>query len=225
MIRSALVIEDDPSIGALVRTYLVRDGFDVAWARTGEEGLAEIERREPGIVVLDVGLPDVDGFEVCRRLRRTSRVPVLFLTARDEEVDRIVGLELGGDDYVTKPFSPRELVARVHAILRRVEEPEPAPLLEAGDVVVDRRARRVTVSGGDVLLRTLEFDLLVALLERNGDVVGRDELLEHVWGLAFPGGTRTVDVHVANLRRKLGRPELIATVRGSGYRAVVPAGA
>jgi DNA-binding response OmpR family regulator len=225
MIRSALVIEDDPSIGALVRTYLARDGFEVAWARAGEEGLAEIERREPGIVVLDVGLPDIDGFEVCRRLRRTSRVPVLFLTARDEEVDRIVGLELGGDDYVTKPFSPRELVARVHAILRRVEEPEPAPLLEAGDVVIDRRARRVSVAGEDVPLRTLEFDLLVALLERNGDVVGRDELLEHVWGLSFPGGTRTVDVHIANLRRKLGRPELIATVRGSGYRAIVPAGA
>jgi DNA-binding response OmpR family regulator len=153
-------------------------------------------------------------------------VPILFLTARDEEVDRIVGLELGGDDYVTKPFSPRELVARVHAILRRVQPaPDEPEVLELGDVVVDRKRRQVRVAGEVVPLRTLEFDLLAELVAKQGEVVSRDELLERVWGLAFPGGTRTVDVHVAQLRRKLGRPELIATVRGAGYRAVEPSAA
>jgi DNA-binding response OmpR family regulator len=146
-----------------------------------------------------------------------------MLTARDEEVDRIVGLELGADDYVTKPFSPREVVARVRAILRRADpEPVQAPVLEIGDVVVDRTRRSVQAAGADVPLRTLEFDLLVALVERVGEVLSRAELLERVWGMTFPGGTRTVDVHVASLRRKLGRPELIATVRGAGYRAVEP---
>ena len=223
MSSRALVIEDDESIGALVRAYLERDGFDVAWARTAAEGLDEIAQNPPEIVLLDIGLPDGDGFDVCRRVRKSSRVPILFLTARDEEVDRIVGLELGADDYVTKPFSPRELVARVHAILRRVQpEPELPDVLELGDVVIDRKRRHVTVAATTVPLRTLEFDLLTALVARRGEVVSRSELLEQVWGLEFPGGTRTVDVHVAQLRRKLGRPELIATVRGAGYRVVEP---
>ena len=226
MSSRALVIEDDEAIGALVRTYLERDGFEVAWARTATAGLEEIERNPPEIVLLDIGLPDGDGFDVCRRVRRTSRVPILFLTARDEEVDRIVGLELGADDYVSKPFSPRELVARVHAILRRVQpEPETPAVLELGDVVIDRKRRHVSVGGTSVALRTLEFDLLVALVARRGEGVSRNELLEQVWGLEFPGGTRTVDVHVAQLRRKLGRPELIATVRGAGYRVVEPTAA
>jgi len=220
--RPALVIEDDEAIGSLVAAYLEREGFDVSWERSGESGLAAVERLDPRIVVLDVGLPDVDGFEVCRRIRREQQTPVLILTARDEEVDRIVGLELGADDYMTKPFSPRELIARVRAILRR-SEPEAPSLLELGDVVVDRRGRTVTVAGEPVALRTLEFELLAALAERPGRVLTRDELLSHVWGTTFPGGTRTIDVHVAQLRKKLGRPDLIATVRGAGYRAVAPA--
>jgi DNA-binding response OmpR family regulator len=221
MSGAALVIEDDAAIGSLVTTYLTREGFDVVWTRTGEEGLDAFAVGDPRFVVLDVGLPDIDGFEVCRRMRRESQTPILFLTARDEEVDRIVGLELGADDYVTKPFSPREVVARVRAILRRVE-PELPPQLELGDVVVDRRTRRVLVGDQPVELRTLEFELLVALLERQDRVVTRAELLQYVWGTSFPGGTRTIDVHVAQLRKKLGRPDLIATVRGSGYRAVAP---
>jgi len=219
----AVVIEDDEAIGALVRTYLEREGFEVAWERTAENGLDLLGRREARMLVLDIGLPDLDGFEVCRRVRRDSRTPILILTARDEEVDRIVGLELGADDYVTKPFSPRELVARIRAILRRAEpDAEATELLELGDVVVDRRRRVVAVAGAPVVFRTLEFDLLAALVERAGEVVSRDELLERVWGLAFPCGTRTVDVHVAQVRKKLGRPELITTVRGAGYRAVEP---
>jgi DNA-binding response OmpR family regulator len=221
MTGPALVIEDDHAIGSLISTYLTHEGFDVVWKRTGNDGLDAFDEAQPRIVVLDVGLPDVDGFEVCRRIRRRSQTPILFLTARDEEVDRIVGLELGGDDYVTKPFSPREVVARVRAILRRVEPAHPA-VLELGDVVVDRQSRSVEVGGDPVELRSLEFELLAALLEQPGRVVTRAELLQYVWGTSFPGGTRTIDVHVAQLRKKLGRPELIATVRGSGYRAVAP---
>jgi DNA-binding response OmpR family regulator len=221
MSRAAVVIEDDDAIGDLVATYLQREGFTVYWERTGEAGIAAVELRGPRIVILDVGLPDVDGFDVCRHIRRDRSTPILILTARDEEVDRIVGLELGADDYMAKPFSPRELIARVRAILRRVE-PESPPILSLGDVVVDRRARAVTVDGEPIALRTLEFELLAALAEQPGRVVTRDELLERVWGTTFPGGTRTIDVHIAQLRKKLRRPDLIATVRGSGYRAVAP---
>ena len=217
----AVVIEDDEAIGGLVTAYLEREGFAVRWERTGGGGLEAVESEDARIVVLDVGLPDVDGFDVCSRLRRESRTPVLMLTARDEEVDRIVGLELGADDYMTKPFSPRELVARVRAILRRTE-PEPQPLHELGDVVIDTRRKVVTVAGEPVQLRTLEFELLAALAETPDRVISRDELLKRVWGTTFPSGTRTVDVHVAQVRKKLGRPDLIATVRGSGYRLRPP---
>ena len=217
----ALVIEDDESIGGLVCAYLEREGFGVRWERTGGSGLDAAQQIDPSIVVLDVGLPDIDGFEVCRRLRQSSRLPILFLTARDDEVDRIVGLELGADDYVTKPFSPRELVARVRAILRRIQ-PDAQPVVEVGDVVLDRRRRTVTVDGRTVTLRTLEFDLLALLAEDPGRAVTRDEILRRVWGTTFPGGTRTVDVHVSQVRKKLDRPDLIATVRGTGYRIVPP---
>ena len=217
----AVVIEDDEAIGGLVTAYLEREGFAVRWERTGGGGLEAVESGDARIVVLDVGLPDVDGFDVCSRLRRESRTPVLMLTARDEEVDRIVGLELGADDYMTKPFSPRELVARVRAILRRTE-PAPQPLHELGDVVIDTRRKVVTVAGEPVQLRTLEFELLAALAETPDRVISRDELLQRVWGTTFPSGTRTVDVHVAQVRKKLGRPDLIATVRGSGYRLRPP---
>jgi DNA-binding response OmpR family regulator len=216
------VIEDDQAIGALVLAYLEQAGFDVVCETTGEDGLDAVERHDPRVVVLDLALPDLDGLEVCRRLRGLGRVPILILTARDEEVDRIVGLELGADDYMTKPFSPRELVARVRAILRRAEpeeEPEESTLIELGDVQLDRRLRQVAVAGATVALRTLEFELLAELAENAGQVVTRDRLLERVWGVAFAGGTRTVDVHVAQLRKKLARPDLIETVRGVGYRA------
>ena len=216
----AVVIEDDEAIGALVVAYLGQAGFDVVCETNGENGLAAVERHDPRVVVLDLALPDLDGLEVCRRLRASRRVPILILTARDEEVDRIVGLELGADDYMTKPFSPRELVARVRAILRRAEpQPEESALIELGDVQLDRRLRRVAVAGSTVALRTLEFELLAELAENAGQVVTRDRLLERVWGVAFAGGTRTVDVHVAQLRKKLARPDLIETVRGVGYRA------
>ena len=216
----AVVIEDDEAIGALVVAYLEQAGFQVVCEQTGEKGLDAVERHDPRVVVLDLALPDLDGLEVCRQLRASGPVPILILTARDEEVDRIIGLELGADDYVTKPFSPRELVARVRAILRRTEPaPEDSGTIELGDVRLDRHERRVAVAGSPVALRTLEFELLAELAENAGQVVTRDRLLERVWGLSFAGGTRTVDVHVAQLRKKLDRPDLIETVRGVGYRA------
>jgi DNA-binding response OmpR family regulator len=213
----AVVIEDDEAIGAIVGTYLERAGFDVVRERTGEDGLAAIARHEPRFVVLDLGLPDVDGFELCRRLREGGNIPILILTARDDEVDRIVGLELGADDYLTKPFSPRELVARTRAVLRRTE-PGAGGIVEVGELRIDLRGRTVALAGSSVALRTLEFELLAELARSAGHVVKRDRLLERVWGLSFAGGTRTVDVHVAQLRKKLGRPDLIQTVRGVGYR-------
>jgi DNA-binding response OmpR family regulator len=213
----AVVIEDDEAIGAIVGTYLEQAGFDVIRECTGEGGLHAVDEREPRFVVLDLGLPDVDGFELCRRLRAGGDVPILILTARDEEVDRIIGLELGADDYLTKPFSPRELVARVRAILRRTE-PGESGVIEIGDLRVDLRTRTATFAASPLSLRTLEFELLAELARNAGHVVKRNLLLDRVWGISFAGGTRTVDVHVAQLRKKLGRPELIQTVRGIGYR-------
>jgi len=216
---TALVVEDEDSIAALVRSYLERDGFTIVRARTGEEALTMLERNPVRLVVLDIGLPDIDGFDVCSRIRERSRVPVVMLTARDEEPDRINGLELGADDYVTKPFSPRELLARVRAVLRRAETWLEEPELALGDVVVRRDAREATVAGVPVRLTSKEFDLLTILLGNPDRVLTRELLLDRVWGLAFPGGTRTVDMHVASLRRKLGRPEVVRTVRGVGYKA------
>ena len=215
----ALVIEDDEAISALVGAYLEQAGFDVVRESTGAAVFDAAARKEPRVVVLDLGLPDVDGFELCRRLRGIADVPILIVTARDEEADRIVGLELGADDYLTKPFSPRELVARVRAVLRRTDPvPLDAELIEIGDICIDLRRRVVTVDGAVVDLRTLEFELLAELARQAGRVVARDRLLERVWGVSFAGGTRTVDVHVAQLRKKLGRRHLIKTVRGVGYR-------
>jgi DNA-binding response OmpR family regulator len=215
---TALVVEDEDSIAALVRSYLERDGFTVVRARRGDEALVELERHPVRVVVLDIGLPDMDGFDVCRSIRTQSRVPILMLTARDEEPDRVSGLELGADDYLTKPFSPRELLARVRAVLRRVETWQDEPELTFGDVVVRPDAREASVAGTPVKLTNKEFDLLAILLGNPNQVLSRELLLDRVWGLAFPGGTRTVDMHVASLRRKLGRPELVRTVRGVGYK-------
>jgi len=215
---TALVVEDEESIASLVRSYLERDGFTVLHARHGEEALDELERHPVRVVVLDIGLPGMDGFDVCRSIRSRSRVPILMLTARDEEPDRVSGLELGADDYLTKPFSPRELLARVKAVLRRAETWLDEPELVFGDVVVRPEAREANVAGQPVELTSKEFDLLAMLLGHPNQVLTREVLLDRVWGLAFPGGTRTVDVHVASLRRKLGRPNLVRTVRGVGYK-------
>ena len=217
-----LLVEDDDSIGRLVKAYLEQqDGWRVVWLRSGEEAVAELRRHPVRLVVLDIGLPGIDGFEVCRRMRAQSKVPILMLTARDEEPDRVAGLELGADDYVSKPFSPRELAARIKAILRRVEQRGEDALLTANGIVLRRDSRDVTVSGRQIELTSKEFDLLACFLEHPGIVLSREKLLDIVWGMTYPGGTRTVDVHVAQLRRKLGDPETIRTVRGAGYKLAV----
>ncbi len=218
--RTVLLIEDDPSIGNLVQTYFERDDYTVIWLRSGEEALFELVSRKIDLVVLDIGLPGIDGFEVCRRIRARSQVPILMLTARDEEPDRITGFELGADDYVLKPFSPRELVARANAILRRGRPAEYVDVLHLGEVEL-RRGERVALAGGrEVKLTGKEFDLLTILIENAGLVFSRDQLLDEVWGMTYPGNTRTVDVHIAQLRRKLGLQDLILTIRGAGYKVV-----
>jgi DNA-binding response OmpR family regulator len=219
-----LLVEDEEGIATLVRTYLEQDGFDVIWTAKGVEGLLALERNDICLAILDLQLPDADGLDLCRAIRERSRLPIVIVTARDEEIDRITGLELGADDYVTKPFSPRELVARVRAVLRRAEpQAEDTDVVSGGDVVLERGGRTVTVAGHAVELTGKEFDLLAFLLDHPGFVMSRERLLDQVWGLEFAGGTRTVDVHVAQVRKKLGRPDLIRTVRGSGYKSSPPA--
>ena len=214
-----LLVEDEEDIATLVRTYLENDGFRVIWAARGVDGLLALEQNEIRLAILDLQLPDADGLDLCRAIRERSRLPIVIVTARDEEIDRIIGLELGADDYVTKPFSPRELVARVRAVLRRAEPDAGDEAVVVGDIVLEHGGRTVSVAGSTVELTGMEFDLLAFLLAHPGIVMSRERLLERVWGLSFPGGTRTVDVHVAQLRRKLNRPDLIRTVRGSGYKA------
>jgi DNA-binding response OmpR family regulator len=214
---TVMVVEDEPNIGTLVSTYLERDGYRALWVRSGEQALAELPRHSIALVILDIGLPGVDGFEVCRRIG--GRVPVILLTARDEEADRVAGLELGADDYVVKPFSPRELTARVKAVLRRAGPRTTEDRLTLGPVSLDRVGREVQVGDRAVELTQREFDLLEYLMRHAGQVVSRDTLLESVWGYLAPGETRTVEVHVAQLRKKLGLADLIKTVRGVGYKA------
>jgi DNA-binding response OmpR family regulator len=215
-----MLVEDDDAIGRLVKQYLEQQaGWRVLWLRTGEEAVAELRRHPVRLVVLDVGLPGIDGFEVCRQVRAQSNVPIVMLTARDEEPDRVVGFELGADDYVPKPFSPRELEARIRAILRRAEPRSSEDVvLSAGEIVLRRDSHDVTVDGEAVQLTAKEFDLLTCFLEHQGIVLSRERLLDIVWGMSYPGGTRTVDMHVAQLRRKLGDAEAIHTVRGAGYK-------
>ena len=214
-----LLVEDDDSIGRLVKQYLEQqDGWRVLWLRTGEEAVSELRRHPVRLVVLDVGLPGIDGFEVCRRVRAWSKVPIVMLTARDEEPDRVAGFELGVDDYVPKPFSPRELAARIKAILRRAEHRLEDEVLTTGDIVLRRDSHEVSVAGDPVELTSKEFDLLACFLEHRGIVLSRERLLDIVWGVSYPGGTRTVDMHVAQLRRKLQAPDAIRTVRGAGYK-------
>jgi len=219
-----LVVEDEPAIADIVKLYLTKAGYGVHVERDGERALAAIASLKPAAVLLDVGLPGVDGVEVCRRLRAAHDwTPVLFVTARDDEVDRIIGLELGADDYVTKPFSPRELVARVSGVLRRARGvPEASPAIEVGAVRLDSAERRVFAGAQEIALTATEFDLLAHLMRRPGRVFTREQLLSEVWGYSSAAGTRTVDVHIAQVRAKLGDASPVRTVRGVGYAVEAP---
>jgi DNA-binding response OmpR family regulator len=223
--QTVLVVEDEASIASFVSLYLKNAGYTVRTAATGTEALSQLQGGDVALTVLDLMLPDIDGIEVCRRIRKTSDMPILMLTARDEDVDKIIGLEVGADDYMTKPFNPRELVARVKSILRRAgperRERESAQIRH-GDLAVDAGRREVKVGAEEVQLAPKEFDLLWELLDHKGLVLTRDQLLERVWGYTFAGDTRTVDVHVRQLRRKLGEASPIVTVWGVGYK-VAPA--
>ncbi len=223
-----LLVDDEPSIIKLARMYLEREGFRILAVRDGETALDSAMREHPSLVVLDVMLPKLDGFEVCRRLRAANHPSaILMLTARDEDIDKILGLELGADDYLTKPFNPRELVARVKAILRRGERAngnkDSAPV-HLGDLVIDPARREVRLDSRTLSLRTQEFDLLLAFAEHRGLVLSREQILQKAWGFDFYGQTRTVDVHVAHLRKKLEASKVkIETVTGVGYKLIVPA--
>ncbi len=213
-----VVVDDEPNIADLVGMYLEREGFRVLQAATGNAGLQAFADHRPRLVVLDVGLPDLDGLEVCKRIRQTSQVPIIFLTARDGEIDRVLGLELGADDYLTKPFSPAELVARVKAVLRRSDGAPPPEVVQAGRVTIDAGRREVRVDDAVVELTTKEFDLLRFLAERAGLAMSRKQILDGVWGYDWYGDPRTVDVHIAQVRKKVGDGVEIRTVRGIGYR-------
>ncbi len=216
-----LLVDDEKNITELARLYLENEGFQTQSAQDGERALASFRANPPDLIVLDLMLPKIDGYEVCRRVRAESGVPIIMLTARDEDVDKIVGLEMGADDYLTKPFNPRELVARVKAILRRTTATPKNQRLKVGDLDLDLAAREVLANGHPVVLRTKEFDLLVALAQHPRVVFTRERLLEMVWGYDFPGETRTVDVHIAHLRKKLaGARTQIETVTGVGYKLV-----
>jgi two-component system, OmpR family, alkaline phosphatase synthesis response regulator PhoP len=216
-----LIVEDERNIASFVSMYLKKERYSVDIARDGAEALSKFESVKPDLMVLDLMLPDMDGLEICRQIRTTSDVPILMLTARDDDVDKIVGLEVGADDYLTKPFNPRELVARIKTILRRSTTTSRRPneaAMEHGNVRIDAGRREVTVRGEQVQLAPKEFDLLWELLDHRGLVLTRDQLLERVWGYTFAGDTRTVDVHVRQLRRKLGDDCPVATVWGVGYK-------
>jgi DNA-binding response OmpR family regulator len=216
-----VVVEDDANIADLVDLYLRREGFRVYQAPDGERALRLIRERRPRLMILDIGLPGrIDGIEVCRQVRSNSDLPIIMLTARDDEIDRVLGLEMGADDYVTKPFSPRELVARVKAILRRADGPvrAGATTFRLGDIEVDAARREVRFAGVPVPLTTREFDLLQFLCENQGLALTRRQLLDGAWGTDWVGDDRTVDVHVRQLRKKLGDDLPLATVWGIGYR-------
>jgi two-component system alkaline phosphatase synthesis response regulator PhoP len=219
--HSVLVIEDETSIASFVAAYLRNAGYVVTTAASAQAALVQLAGEMPALVILDLNLPDGDGVELCRRIRKTSDVPILMLTARDEDIDKIIGLEVGADDYMTKPFNPRELVARVKSILRRAA-PErrrtESEELQHGDLNINSGKREVHVGDEEIRLAPKEFDLLWELLDHRGIVLTRDQLLERVWGYTFAGDTRTVDVHVRQLRRKLGDASPIVTVWGVGYK-------
>ena len=220
--ETILVVDDELNIVELARLYLEQDGFKVIAAHTGKAALERIKSDAPALLVLDLMLPEIDGWEVCRRIRANSDLPIIMLTARDEDIDKIVGLEIGADDYMTKPFNPRELVARVKAILRRSDRSaSPTKVYRLGDLTIDPARREVTVAGQPIDLRTKEFDCLLCLAEHKGIVLSREKLLELAWGYDFAGQTRTVDVHVAHLRKKINHSTAqIETVTGVGYKLV-----
>lgn len=223
--ETILVVDDEKNIRDLARLYLEKDGYTVATAVDGVQALEKLESERPLLIVLDLMMPELDGWEVCRRVRANSNVPILMLTARDDDIDKIIGLEMGADDYLTKPFNPRELVARVHAILRRSKpggEAGAGDVRRLGNVTLDPGSREVTVADQRLNLRAKEFDLLLTLMDHENIVLSRDQLLDLVWGYEFYGQTRTVDVHVAHLREKLAAATLaIETVWGMGYKLVV----
>jgi two-component system, OmpR family, alkaline phosphatase synthesis response regulator PhoP len=220
--ETILVVDDEQNIIELARLYLEQEGFRVESANTGKAALDKVKAVDPALIVLDLMLPEIDGWEVCRHVRSNSDVPIIMLTARDEDVDKIVGLEIGADDYMTKPFNPRELVARVKAILRRSERAvTPGKVFRIGDLTIDPARREVTVAGQPIDVRTKEFDCLMTLAENKGIVLSREKLLEIAWGYDFAGQTRTVDVHVAHLRKKISHSTAqIETVTGVGYKLV-----
>ena len=210
-----LVVEDEDAIAEPLAEGLRREGLEVDRAATGQEAL---DAAEPDLVLLDLRLPDIDGLEVCRQLRQRSRVPIIIVTARGEEVDRVVGLELGADDYMVKPYGLRELLARIHAVMRRLEPRKIDRRLSVNGLEVDPRARRATLDGRDLPLTPREFDLLALLASEPGAAISRDRIFEEVWKTRWFGSSKTMDVHVAALRRKLGDPGWIETVRGVGFR-------
>lgn len=222
-----LVVDDEPNIARLIRMYLDREGFETVVASSGAEALARVEKHKPVLIILDIMLPDIDGLEVCRELRRNNNVPIIMLTAREGDEDKVLGLELGADDYITKPFVPRELVARVKAILRRSgKQSEPGnprgEVLDLGDLRIEPDRREVWLEGRAIPLRAKEYDLLTELARRPGIVFTREQLLQNVWGYDFLGDSGTIDVHVRRLRAKLDddstNPRFIETVWGVGYR-------
>lgn len=224
MAGTVLVVDDEKNIVKLAKLYLIQEGFQVETAYDGVQALEKAKSIRPDLIILDIMMPEPDGLTVCRELRKTSNVPIIMLTARGDDIDRIVGLELGADDYIAKPFNPRELVARVKAVLRRAREEAPKhPVIEVEGLRLDSASREVTVEGEQVVLRAKEFDLLAAFLRHQGVVLDRERLLQLVWGDDYFGDTRTIDVHVAWLREKLSRAERvkIQTVWGVGYKLVV----
>ncbi len=222
---SILIVDDEPALREALTYSLSREGYAVSSAATSAEALARIDRHMPSFIVLDLGLPDADGLELCRTVRSRSSVPILMLTARQSEVDKIVGLEMGGDDYMTKPFSMRELLARIRAILRRSSQEADAKqpdTIEFGETIIDRLAHRVVHKGEEITLTPLEFEMLSFLAENRGIVFSRETLLDRVWKYTYPEGSRTVDVHMRWLRQKIeddpARPKILLTVRGVGYK-------
>ena len=225
--KTILIVEDDKPLLDVLKYQLGKEGYNVVTSLDGSQGLEVARSSRPDVILLDIMLPKMDGFEVCRVLRKEMTVPILMLTAKDSEIDKIVGLEIGADDYLTKPFSMRELVARIRAMLRRSEMVETKPtgqsgLIKVGDIEIDTARRRVSVSGSTLKLTAKEFDLLLFLAENKGIVFSREQLLDKVWGYDYPGDTRTVDVHVRWLREKIetdpGKPRYLITVRGVGYK-------
>ena len=224
MASTVLVVDDEKNIVQLARLYLNKEGYQVESAYDGLEALKMAKSVRPDLIILDLMMPEMDGLEVCRELRKTSNVPIIMLTAKGDDIDRIVGLEIGADDYMTKPFNPRELVARVKAVLRRTAQNAPTqPVLDAGGLHLDTASREVTLDGAAVTLRAKEFDLLTAFMRYTGIVLDRERLLQLVWGADYYGDTRTIDVHVAWLREKLAEAKdvTIQTVWGVGYKLVV----